>query len=468
MSIFDKKRDTSDRAPLNVMIVGAGKVGSTLVEQLTLEGNNVTLIDESAGKISNLTNLYDVMGFVGNGASYSLLAEAGIAETDLLIAVTGSDELNLLCCTLAGRVGNCATIARVRKPDYSSEVHYLRDRLGLTMIINPELEAAAEIARILYLPSALEVGSFAHGEAQMIKFLIPEGSPLNGKSVSDFARSHNEQMLFCAVERENEVSIPNGSFVFHSGDIVSFVAPRQSGRKCLNAVGIKTSQVKDCMIIGGGDATYYLASHLLSVGIDVKIIERDRAKCEELSLSLPDAVIICGDGTDPALLKEEGIDCTEAFVPLTGIDEENIILTLHAAKSSDAKVITKINRLSFPEVVSSLNLGSVIYPRYITSEAIIAYARARRASVGSNIETLYHMFDQRVEAIEFLVHDRPEITNIPIRSLSLKDNLMITFINRNGRIIFPNGDDTIEPGDTVMIVTRHSGFNDISDILRKA
>ncbi|MBO6215730.1 MAG: Trk system potassium transporter TrkA [Lachnospiraceae bacterium] len=464
--MIGKRQAADNHRPLKIMIVGCGKVGSTLVEQLTQEGNDITLIDENRDKIENLTNLYDTMGYVGNGASYSLLKEAGIDEMDLMIAVTNSDELNLLCCTLAKRVGNCAAIARVRKPDYMGEVHYLRDRLGLAMIINPELEAAAEMARILYLPSALEVNSFAHGEAELIKFKVTSDCQLCNKTVSDFTRGINEHMIFSAVERAGNVFIPNGAFTFLDEDIVSFVTTRRSGRKCMQRLGIPTGQVRDCMIIGGGDASYYLASHLIKANINVKIIEKNKARCEELSLLLPEAIIICGDGTDTALLVEEGIETTEAFVPLTGMDEENIMLTLYAKRFSNAKVITKINRISFPEVVNSLDLGSVIYPRYITSEAIIAYARARRASVENTIiETLYHLFDQRAEAIEFLITEESAATGTPLMKLNLKDNLIITFISRNGQIILPKGSDTIEVGDSVMVTTTHSHFSDISDIL---
>ena len=219
------------------------------------------------------------------------------------------------------------------------------------------------------------------------------------------------------------------------------------------------------MIIGGGKAAYYLAHQLLHAGISVKIIESDRARCEELSVLLPKAIIINGDGTDEELLKEEGIGYVESFVPLTGIDEENIMLTLYARQVSKAKIITKINRINFKEVISKLDLGSLIYPRYITSEAIIAYVRAKKDSMDSNIETLYHMFDYRAEAIEFRVNEESEVTGISLADLSLKKNLLISFINRNGSIIIPSGQDCIKVGDTVMIVTTHTGFNDIQDIL---
>lgn len=459
------KSKTSVRTGLNIIIVGAGKVGATLIERLSKEGHDITIIDNDAEKVQSISNLYDIMGYVGNGASYSVQMEAGIQKADLLIAVTASDELNLLCCTVAKRVGDCAAIARVRTPDYSKESGYLRDQLGLAMIINPELEASKEAARILYLPTALEVNSFAHGQAEMVKFKVPEGNMLDGISIMEAAHNVSSKVLICGVEREGKVYIPSGNFVIQKDDIVSFVSSRKNGKAFLESIGFKTNQVKDTMIIGGGRAAYYLAHQLLAMGISVKIIERDKARCEELSVLLPSAIIINGDGTDEDLLKEEGIEYAESFVPLTGIDEENIMLTLYAKQVSNAKVITKINRITFNTVINQLDLGSVIYPRYITSEAIIAYVRAKKNSMDSNIETLYHMFDHRAEAIEFRVNEESDVTNKTFAELSLKKNLLVAFINRNGSIIIPRGQDCIKVGDTVMIVTTHTGFNDIQDIL---
>lgn len=450
---------------LNIIIVGLGKVGGTLVEQLSKEGNDITVIDKNPAAVQAMSGIYDVMGIIGNGASYSVQMEAGIENCDLFIAVTESDELNLLCCTVAKRVSNCSAIARVRTPDYSKEVEYLREKLGLTMIINPDLEAAKEVARILYLPTTLEVNSFAHGQAELIKFKIPEGNILVNLPISQLGKAISHKVLICAVERDGEVYIPSGNFVLEEGDIISYVANRKVAKQFLNALGFNTRQVKNTMIIGGGTSAQYLADKLIHSGVSVKIIERDRARCEELSLLLPKAIIINGDGTDEELLKEEGIQSAESFVPLTGIDEENIMLTLFARQVSNAKVVTKINHITFKNVISNLDLGSIFYPRYITSEAIIAYARAKKNSLGSNIETLYHMFDSRVEAIEFRVKNVSKVTNTPLMELSLKKNLLITFINRNGSIIIPSGQDSIHVGDTVMVVTTHTGFNDILDIL---
>ena len=314
---------------LRIIIVGCGKVGATLVEQLSREGHDLTIIDKSPQRIQSITGLFDVMGIVGNGASYSVQMEAGIEDADLIIAVTNSDELNLLCCTVAKRVGGCAAIARVRTPDYSTEVGYLREKLGLAMIINPELEAAKEAARILYLPTALEVNSFAHGQAELIKFKVPEGNMLDGMTIAFLGKTIAHNILICAVERGKEIFIPSGDFQMKKGDIISFVSSRRSAKDFLETIGFKTNRVKSTMIIGGGKAAYYLAKQLLHMGISVKIIEIDKARCEELSILLPKAVIINGDGTNEDLLKEEGIEYTESFVALTGIDEENILLTLY-------------------------------------------------------------------------------------------------------------------------------------------
>lgn len=456
---------------LSIIIVGCGKVGLTLVEQLTREGHDVTVIDRDRDLVEYISGTYDVMGVVGNGASYSIQREAGIEKTDIIIAVTESDELNLLCCTVAKRVANCSAIARVRTPDYSQDVHYLRERLGLAMIFNPELESAREAARMLSLPTALEVASFAHGQAVLATFKIPKDNKLDGMMLWDMSKTIpaeiERSVVICAVERGDQVFIPSGNFQLRCGDEVSFVSTRKIARKFLRAIGFKTRQVRSTMIIGGGRSSYYLANELLSMGIDVKIIEKSRQRCEELCELLPDATIINGDGTNEELLTEEGIAYAESFVALTGTDEENILLTLHARNVSAAKVITKINRISFRNAINNLDLGSVIYPRYITSEAIVAYVRSKHNSMNSNVETLNYICENRVEAVEFRVNEKSAVTGIMLKVLKpkMKKDILIASINRGGRILIPSGLDTIEVGDAVMVVTTHSGFNDIRDIL---
>ncbi len=457
----------SSKRGLKIIIVGCGKVGRTLVDRLSKEGHDIVIIDQNQDRIDYLTNQYDIMGIKGNGASYSIQLEAGIKDADLIIAVTNSDELNLLCCTIAKQVGDCASIARVRNPDYSKEISYLQEKLGLVMIINPEFEAAREIASILSLPSTLEVSSFAHGQAELVEFVIEEGNILDGLTIKDLSSTISSKVLITAVKCGDEVIIPTGDYTLKANDIVCAVGARRFARIFLNEIGFKTRQVKDCLIVGGGKASYYLAKLLSQTKINVRIIERNKEHCEELSIALPKATIINGDGGDEALLREEGIEDVESFVPLTGIDEENILLTLYANQVSNAKVVTKINRISFDNVLSQLNLGSVVYPRQITAESIIAYVRAKSASGdGADILTLYHLFDQQVEAIEFKITEQSKATGVPFSVLQFKDNVLIAFINRNGTIIIPSGSDTIEVGDTIMVVTTHTGFANIIDTLR--
>ena len=454
-----------DEQGLNIIIVGCGKVGSTITERLYAEGHDITVIDKSPARIGALTDAYDIMGIVGNGASYSTQMEAGVENADLIIAVTDSDELNLLCCTVAQRVTNCDAIARVRNPDYAEEIDYLREKLGLSIIINPELEAANEIARILYLPTALSVSPFARGRAEMIRFKLPADNMLCDRRLMDLG-SLVKNIRFCAIERGENVYTPDGHFILKAGDTVSFISTARNAANFFEKCGMKTHRVKDTIIIGGGKSAYYLGRQLISMGIEVKIIEKERDRCLELESLLPEAIIINGDGSDEELLKEEGIRSCESFVPLTGLDEENILLTLYAREQSQAKVITKINRITFRNVISSLDLGSVVYPKYITAEAIIAYVRAKKNSLGSSIETLYHPFDNRVEAIEFNVsEDIENLTNVPLKDLKSKDELIVAYINRGGQSIIPGGLDFIKKGDNVVIVTKHTGFHDISDIL---
>lgn len=451
---------------LNIIIAGCGKVGITLIDQLSKEGHYITVIDKNSTKLQTLSNNYDVMTVCGNGASYSVQREAGIESADLIIAVTDSDELNLLCCTVASRSGKCSAIARVRTPDYSIEANYLKNRLGLARIINPELEAANEVTRILSLPTALDVTPFAHGQVEMVKIKIPENSFLDNMEIQNISKNISTDFLISAVERNGEVFIPSGSFILKSGDIMSVVAARRDILSTLKKMNFKSTPIKNTLIIGGGKVAYYLAKQLLNIGFDVKIIEQDRERCEELSILLPKAIIINGDGTDEDLLKEEGIQNCDSFVPLTGIDEENIMLTLYASKVSNAKAVTKINRINFTNVIAGLDLGSVVYPRFLTSEAIIAYVRAMKNSMNSGIETLSHLFNQRVEAIEFKIKEAPAVTNIPLIDLKLKNNLLICVINRNGRVFIPSGQDCFMDGDSVVLVTTHRGFNGINDILK--
>ena len=451
---------------MQIMIVGCGKVGSTLVSRLSDEGHNITVVDQRPEVIQEICEAHDVLGIIGNGASFSVQLEADVESKDLLIAVTDSDELNLLCCTIAKKIGtHCATIARVRNPELSKDRYYLREQLGLSMIINPELEAANEMARLLRFPGAISINSFAKGHVEMIKFKIPDDSTLHG---CPLYKLQAEQVLICGVERYDTLVIPDGNFVLQAGDVVTFVATYANAYHFFRRAGIPNHRVSNSMIIGGGKTSYYLAKQLLELGIEVKIIEMNMKRCEELSALLDNAIIVCGDGTDEQLLDKEGLDRTESFIALTGMDEENILLTLHAKRNPLTKVITKVNRITFNSVIESLELGSVIYPKHITAEAILAYVRARHNSLASsNVETLYHVFDNRAEAIEFHIKQESAVVGVPLKKLQTKENLLIACIYRKGKVIIPGGNDEIRIGDVVIVVTMHTGFDDIDDILAK-
>ncbi len=450
-----------------IIVVGAGKVGKTITRRLTDEGHNLVVIDRSESKLEELSNQCDCMLLTGSGASHQTLEEAGITDSDLLIAVTDSDELNLLCCTIAKQFNpDISTIARVRNPDYGNEIPYLMNRLAIDRIINPEFEAAVDAARLLFLPAAISINSFAHGTAEIVKIEIPEGSILDEKSIAYLGKNITNDLVIVGVERDGELTIPNGDFVLKSGDVISFVSSRKVCIQFLKKIGFNSRSVHNTMIIGGGKSAYYLADQLLKSGIYVKIIEKSHARCEELSVLLPKAMVIHGDGTETGVLEEAGIATTDALVALTGIDEENIMLTLHAKQVSKAKVVTKINRITFTKVINNLNLGSVIYPKYITAENIITYVRAKQASIGSNVETMYQLQDGQAEAIEFKVKDTPSINGIPLKDLKLRPGVIVSFIIHDGQLIIPTGTDCISEGDNVMIVTSHKGFTDLTDILR--
>ena len=451
-----------------IIIVGAGKVGKTLTKRLTDEGHNLIVIDRSESKLEELSNQCDCLLLPGSGASHATLEEAGIANANVMIAVTDSDELNLLCCTIAKQFNpDISTIARVRNPDYGSEIPYLMNRLAIDRIINPEYEAAIDAARLLFLPAAMSINSFAHGNAEIVKIEIPEGSILDNNTIAYLGKNITNDLVIVDVERDGVLTIPNGDFVLKSGDIISFVS--SSRKVCLGflkKIGFNTKTVRNTIIIGGGKSAYYLADQLIKSGIDVKIIEKSNARCEELSVLLPKATIINADGTDSELLDEAGIKSTDSLVALTGIDEENIMLTLHAKQVSKAKVVTKINRITFTKVINNLNLGSVIYPKYITAETIISYIRAKQASRGSNVETVYQFLDGQGEAIEFKVKEASAITGIPLKDLKIKTGVIVSFIIHDGRLIIPTGTDCISEGDSVMIVTSHKGFTELTDILQ--
>lgn len=452
---------------MKIIIIGCGKVGRTLAQQLSEEQHDIVLVDTNAEKLQEVTEEIDAMTLVGNGASIGVQKEAGVKDADMLIAITNSDELNLLCCLIAKKVSKCETVARVRNPIYSEEINFIKERLGVSMSLNPELATATEMARLLRFPSAIQIDTFAKGRVELLKFKVKPEFDMDGLAVSGLADKFKCDILICGVERDGEVTIPGGDFILKDNDLVSIVASPTNSAAFFKKIGLGTNQVKNALIVGGGTLGYYLAKQLLSMKIRVRIVEKDAKRCEELSELLPEAVIINGDGTDKKLLLQSGLEAAEAFITLTNIDEENIFLALYAKDQSHAKLITKVNRFAFDNIIEKLDLGSVIYPKYITADYILQYVRAMQNSIGSNVETLYQILDNQAEALEFSIREDGPVVGVPLMDLALKKNLLVACINHNGRIIIPRGHDQIQVGDTVIIVTTEKGFQDINDILRK-
>ncbi len=451
---------------MNIIIVGCGKVGEALAEQLNEEGNNLTVIDTDSEKVKAVATKHDVMGVVGNGATHAVQQEADIKNADLLVAVTGSDELNLLCCIVARKAGNCQVIARVRNPQYSSEALYLKRELGLAMVINPEYDAAAEIARVLRFPSALKIDTFARGKVELLKFRLPEGSPLVGCAVKQIATKFHSDVLVCTIERDDEVYIANGDFLFREKDVISMIATPKNAHHFFCKIHYAASSVKDIMIVGGGEITHYLCEMLKRDGIRVTVVEKNEQRCIELAERFQNYIIIHGDAASQDILLEEGVETVDAFVALTNLDEENIFLSLFARSSGKAKLITKINRIDFNNVIKELDLDTIIYPKNITCESILRFVRATKKTIGSNIERLYHIIKGKVEAAEFYIRENSPIVGKPLCELKFHNNILIAAIIRDGKAIIPRGYDTIELGDAVIVVSGQLALHDITDILQ--
>lgn len=450
---------------MKIIIIGCGKVGRALTEQLVSENHNITVIDTNPKKIQTITEDLDVMGISGNGAGITTLLEAGVEQADILISVTGSDELNLLCCLIARKASRCQTVARVRNPMYSQEIDFIKAQMGVSMIINPELTAAREIEKLLRFPAASKIDTFANGRIYLVKLKIDSRIPLDGMEVKDLPSRSGSDILVCAVERNDTVYIPNGNFVLRENDAISFVASTDQVRRFFKNFSLPIKPVQSVMIVGGGTIGYYLAKQLLKNGVRVRIVENNLERCEALSGLLPDATVIHGDGTDRHLLMEEGLGRAEAFVTLTNLDEENILLALFAKKNSKAKLISKVNRLAFDDIIEGLDVGSVIYPKYLTTDYIIQHVRSMHHSSINTIETLYRLLDNRVEALEFSILESCPVTDIPLADLKIRPGHLVCCIRRGEQVLIPRGQDSIQVGDSVIIVTLERGQQNILDIL---
>ncbi len=451
---------------MKIIIVGCGRVGEALSEQLNKEGHDITVVDQDPTRVRDVANKYDLMGIIGNGATHSVQTDAGIDSADLLIAVTGSDELNLLCCIMAKKAAGCRVIARVKSPEYAHDAAYLKDEIGLAMIINPELQAAKEIARILNFPSAIKIETFSKGRVELLKFRLPEGSPIAGLTVKDAMIKIRTDVLICTVERGEDAYIPKGDFVFAERDIVSIIASPASAKQFFQKIGYDISGVKNAIIIGGVGTAHYLTEELMHSGISLKLIDERREVCEEFAEKYGGMAVICGDPTDEDLLSEEGLASSDAVITLTGIDEENIMLSLFAKNSGVKKTVTKINRIEYTSVINSLDLDSIIYPRNITADMILRYVRARSNTRGSSMETLYNIIKGKAEAVEFSIGEGSPIAGRPLLELKFKDTALIAAVLRGKSLIIPRGNVVIKPGDSVVIVSTETGLEDASDILK--
>lgn len=451
---------------MQIIVVGCGKVGRSIVAQLSREdSNNVTVIDTNAQIIRNISTNYDVMGIVGNGSSFTILDQADLAHADMIIAVTERDEVNLLTCVIA-KLNNdkIHTVARVRSPQYAGELNKLQKGLNLTMTINPEMEAAKEISRLLNFPSAIEIFSFARNRIDLLRFRVPPISVLVGRSLKDIA-DLTTNLLVCIIERNSNIMVPNGDTVIQQGDVLTIISMPRDAQIFFKKIGVRTNKCKNVMIVGGGQLSFYLSKLLLNNHANVTIVEQDMKRCEELVDALPGVTVDCGDGTEKELLEEEHLENMDGFVACTGLDEVNAILSLYAMKHVTRKVITKVNHVDFGDVIEGLQLDSIVNPKELTAQKIVHYVRAAGNSMESNVETLYKLMNGRVEALEFLLEKESSIIGVKLVDLKLKPNVLIAGIVRDGKLIIPGGQDVFQVGDTVIVVTTHLGFREIFDIL---
>ena len=451
---------------MKIIVVGCGNVGSMLARTLSAEGHNITVIDSNPVTVKALSNELDIMAITGNGSTLEVLVDAGAENADLLIAVTDSDERNLLCCLISKKCGTKNTIARVRNPEYKNEIEFIKNDLGLSLSVNPELFAADEIARLVKFPTAIEIDAFAGGRVELLKFEVSKDSPICGLVLKNLKKDLNSEVLICIVERGSETLIPTGDFTLLEGDRVSFIASGRKAVEFFKAIKMSQGKIRAVIIVGGGETSFYLAKKLLASGVQVKIIEKDKRRCEELADVLSDAVIINGDGADKGLLGEEGLDRADAFVSLSNHDEENIMMSIYAKKVNPRiKIITKVHRNAYDEIINDLKIGSIINPKLLAAENIIKYVRAMSNTGDSNMETLYRLNDGRAEAMEFTVRETSDLVDRPLSELKLKKNVIVASIVRKGQIETPKGSSVIKVGDKVIIVTTNTGFDDIKDIL---
>ncbi len=451
---------------MKIVLIGCGTIGRNIVEHISKEKHNLTIIDTDKNKVEELIERYDVLGVVGNGASYEIQTEAGVESADLVIAITPDDEINILASLVAKKLGCSSTIARVRNPEYKQQTELMREDLGLSMTINPEKETAEEIMSMINFPSLLKMENFAEGKVKLVEILLEDGNPLINETLISMWKKVKTKVLICAIQRNNEVFIPSGYFKMQKGDRLNITADANSLVEFLKELNLITTPLKNVMLIGGGKISYYLGEELINKHHNVKIIEQDELRASDMAEHLSKATIIAGDGTDHDLLLEEGIEAMDACVVLTGVDEENIIASMYATKKKVKKVIVKVKRTNLLGMVDELGIVNVVCPKEVIANKIISYIRAINNTRGSNVVTLYKLVNNRVEALEFLAKKKEKFYNTPLRDLKTKDDCLIACIIRQGEVIIPGGNDWIETGDRVIVVTTHENFDDLSDALQ--
>ena len=450
---------------MKIIINGAGKVGINLIKLLADENHNITVIDTDRKTVESVVNDYDVIGYCGNGAAFSVQEEAGVQYCDLFIAVTGSDELNIMSCMVAGKIGSAKTVARVRNTDYSGQLLFMQNKLGIDLLINPEYETAADIARTIEFPAATKIETFAKGRIDLAEITVPEGSPLSGIMLRDIRKTLDVAMLICAVQRDEKVFIPAGNFVISPGDKLHFTASKKGLSRIFKAIGMDKKKIRSVFIVGGSRTAFYLAKYLIKSGLQVKLIEKDRDRAAQIESLLENCSVIWGDGTDPELLKEERLDEFDAAVALTDVDEENIIFCMHAEKQGVKKTACKVNRDPLARMVDDILPDcSVVCPKQGTADIILRYIRAVTDAQG-NIQTLYKILGGEAEAAEFLAAEDSPIIGRPLKEINLKKNTIIACVSRGRQVIIPDGNTEIQPGDSVIVITAGHKVKSLGDSL---
>lgn len=450
---------------MKIIIAGGGKVGTSVAKTLSAEGHDITVIDRDPEVIERISNTLDVICMLGSATNPETLREAGAAQADLLLAAMREDEGNMICGISARKLGTPYVAARIRDPEYLPQTAFLQETLGLSVIMNPEYECAREISRILRFPSASRVDTFSRGSVEIVEHHIPEGSPLHGMSLRDLPQVSGARVLVVIVERGGEAMIPNGSFVLQSGDVLSLSGANHELRKFFEAIGQYRRPVKNLMIMGGGRIAVYLGRMMEESGIKVTVIDRDEARCELLCDLLPHASVVCGDGTTGDVLAEEGITRADAFAALTGDDGDNIITSMYARRCKVPKIVTKVNRERFADMLESAGLESIVSPKELVAQQLTGYVRALDDSRGGSMETLHRLADGKAEALEFRVGEKSRVVGIELRHLRLKKNVLIGAVIRGGKSLIPNGTTVLHPGDHAVIVTASGRLTSLDQIL---